>query len=812
MKSIVKFTALALTALSPISVYAQDAAGAEASDDAEIIVTARKFEEPLQQAPTTVSVVTAASIERLNLSSVADLSKTTAGLTFDDSFGRDANRPVIRGQANILGQSGVAFFIDGIYFSGSIADYDVDGIERIEVVKGPQSALYGRNTYSGAINIISKTATDRLRARVSADISEHNRYVLTANLSGPITDSLSATVGGRYYDYGGEYTNAFDGKKVGKEQSYSFSGAFKFDNGGMFKAALRTYYNKTEDGQPAIFATDANANNCYFDNGALYRGNGRHFCGTIRPQGINTDYVRAFPAGTKIGLESETFNGSLRMDFELSDKVTFTSLTGYNKRDSTTRTDGDYGPNSFQNVIFGNRPLPGGTLLLFNNPTDFTFENANVTEDWSQELRLTYDSDRTHLILGAYYFDQTDRSRDIRELPTSALALGAASSAAAGAAVCARTRGCLRTANSSPTAFAQSRNTNDLDIRNVALFGSFGFDLTDTFSISAEGRYSKETIEQSVVTRNSGAALPSPLLASRSFSKFTPRVTLDWQVAPNHLVYANYAEGQKPGGFNGANAIRGGAPVYDQENVKGFEYGLKNTFLNNRLTANFAAFRNKITGYQLTQNVFVAGPPISQTSAVVNAGNATLKGFEIELQARPSRNLTVTANYALANSRFTKGFDENQGVLNDVLDDRLNNCSTGDQFPLLAGCQAKFGSIAGKRIPRAPVHQVFADIDYSRAIGSGDWRISTGANVTMISTSYAQVHNLAETGGSVVVDARLGFENEMFKIQGYVKNLFDEDSVAQIIRYASADADLRRNFIAGLRPGRRFGVVFSVKY
>ena len=166
----------------------------------------------------------------------------------------------------------------------------------------------------------------------------------------------------------------------------------------------------------------------------------------------------------------------------------------------------------------------------------------------------------------------------------------------------------------------------------------------------------------------------------------------------------------------------------------------------------------------------------------------------------------------MANSRFTSGFDENQGVLNDVLDDRLVNCSTGDQFPLLANCQSKFGSIAGKRIPRAPVHQVFADIDYNRRIGSGDWRVSTGANVTMISSSYAQVHNLAETGGSVVVDARLGFENSMFKIQGYVKNLFDEDSVAQIIRYASADNDLRRNFIAGLRPGRRFGVVFSVKY
>ena len=811
MKSTVKLAALAMTALSPFCVYAQETP-VEDGASAEIIVTARKFEEPLQQAPTTVSVVTAASIERLNLSSVADLSKTTAGLTFDDSFGRDSNRPVIRGQANILGQSGVAFFIDGIYFSGAIADYDVDGIERVEVVKGPQSALYGRNTYSGAINIISKSATDRLRARVSADISEHNRYVLTANLSGPITDSISATVGGRYYDYGGEYTNAFDGKKVGKESSYSFSGAFKFDNGGAFKAALRTYYNKTEDGQPAIFATDANANNCYFDNGSLYRGNGRYFCGTIRPQGINTDYTRAFPAGTKVGLESETLNGSLRLDYNVSDTVTITSLTGYNKRLSTTRTDGDYGPNSFQSVIFANFPAGPGTRGLANSPTDFTFENANETKDWSQEVRLTYDSNRTHLILGGYYFDQSDKSRDIRELPSNAVAIGTANGLTAGAAVCARTPGCVRTFNSTAIAFAQSRNTNDQDIRNIAAFGSIGYDLTDTFSISAEGRYSEERINQAVVTRNSGAAFPAPLLASRTFKKFTPRVTLDWQVAPNHLIYANYAEGQKPGGFNGANAIRAGKPVYDQENVKGFEYGLKNTFLNNRLTANFAAFRNRITGYQLTQNVFVEGPPISQTSAVVNAGNATVKGFEIELQARPSRNLTVTANYAMANSRFTSGFDENQGVLNDVLDDRLVNCSTGDQFPLLANCQSKFGSIAGKRIPRAPVHQVFADIDYNRRIGSGDWRVSTGANVTMISSSYAQVHNLAETGGSVVVDARLGFENSMFKIQGYVKNLFDEDSVAQIIRYASADNDLRRNFIAGLRPGRRFGVVFSVKY
>ena len=812
MRGLTKALLLAATIAVPVSAFAQEAPAADDGGTGEIIVTARKFEEKLQDAPTTVAVVTAESIDNLNLNSVAELSKTTAGLTFDDSFGRDANRPVIRGQANILGQSGVAFFIDGIYYSGSLADYDVDGIARIEVVKGPQSALYGRNTYSGAINIISKTATDRIEGRVTADISEHNRYQVTASLSGPLTDSISATVNGKYFDNGGEYTNLFDGKKVGKESSYAFSGAFKFDDGGPLKAAFRSYFNHTDDGQPAIFATSANNNNCLPDNGALYRGNGRYFCGVIQPGTINTDFVRAFAPGANVGLQSETLNTSLRLDYEISDQITLTSLSGYNKRTGTQRTDGDYGPNSFQNVIFASFPAGPGTRGLVNSPTDFTFESAGQTKDFSQELRLTYDSDRTHLILGGYYFDQSDDSQDIRELPANALALGTAQSIASGAALCARTPGCVRTFNSTPTAFASSRNTNNLDIRNIAVFGSAGFDITDTLSISLEGRYSEERIRQAAIARNAGTPIPAPTLAQTTFKKFTPRITLDWKFSPNNLVYAIFAKGQKPGGFNSANAIRGGIPSYGPENVEAYELGFKNSFLGNTLTANLAIFHNEITGYQLTQNVFLVGPPVTSASAIVNAGDARVNGLELELQARPSRNITFTANYALADSRFKRGFDENQGVLNDVADDRLINCSTGDQFPNLTGCQSLFGSIKGKRIPRAPVHQVFADVDFRAPLGSGGWKFSTGANITLLSTSFAQVHNLAETGGSVVVDARIGIEKAKFKIQAYVKNLFDEDAIAQIIRYADADNDLRRNFIAGLRPGRRIGVVLTAGF
>ena len=190
MSKLVLLGAVALPMLMSGTAMAQTLVAAADSTDAngveEIVVTARKTAERLQDAPLAISVVSAQSIDKLGFNSITDLSRAVAGLVFDDSFGRDANRPVIRGQANILGDSGVAFFIDGIYFSGSIADYDIDTIARVEVAKGPQSALYGRNTYSGAINIISKAPADRWSGRLQADVSEGAVYVITGSISGPI--------------------------------------------------------------------------------------------------------------------------------------------------------------------------------------------------------------------------------------------------------------------------------------------------------------------------------------------------------------------------------------------------------------------------------------------------------------------------------------------------------------------------------------------------------------------------------------------------------------------------------------------------
>lgn len=813
---------LAVTALTSVPAMAQDVPpGATASDSDVIIVTARKTEETLQEAPTTVSVVTAAAIDRLGLDNLTDVAKTVPGLVFDDSLGRDANRPVIRGQANILGQSGVAFFIDGIYYSGSLADYDVDTVERFEVVKGPQSALYGRNTYSGAINLISKMPSTEWTGRVQVDLAEDDRYEATANVRGPLADGLGIVMGGRVLDNAGAFRNAFDGTRIGKQQSYSGYGALQFNNGGRFRASLRANYNVIDDGQPAIFAQSANANNCFPDNGTLYRGQRRYFCGVIQPQQVNTDYRRQFVDPENAGIESKTLNAGFRMDFDFTDELTLTSLTGYNRRTANVQTDGDYSPNSFNMVIFAfgaTGPAPAPIVpprttrftAFATSVQDFTFSNRQVTDDWSQELRLAYEGERIQLMLGGYYFDQSDVTRDTRIVPPGSLARAQANANAATASLCAQLPNCGIFTPITVTAanLPESRNVNSFDIENKAIFGSATFDITETLSFSAEGRYAEEQIRQSTLTFNNGQAIPAPRVVQATFKEFTPRFTLSWQATPENLFYAVYAEGQKPGGFNSNQAIIAGFPTFQPEDNKTYEIGTKNTFFDGKLTANLALYHTEVKGYQITQNVSV---PPNQVSLTRNGGDARINGAELELLIRPVRNFTVTANYSYVNAKFTRGTDENLGLINDVADDGLVNCSLGDEFPAVTGCQSRYGAIRGKRIPRAPEHTVFVDVDYRTPI-SDDWNFFVGSNVNMVSTSFDQVLNFAETGGSVVVDARLGVQSDRYRVMLYARNLFDEDSVSQILRYADANADLRRNFVAGLRPPRRIGILLTASF
>jgi len=801
----------------------------ESSEVETIFVEARKTLESLQEVPTSVSVVGAEQISDLVLQSVSDIASITPGLFFDDGFGRNSNRPIIRGQANILGDSGVSYFIDGIYFSGSISDFDVTQIERVEVIKGPQSALYGRNTYSGAINIITKSATDELTGRLSVDISEDDRYEVNGGLSFPIGGGFSGGLYTRYVDFGGQFINEFDGSRIGEQNSFSISSVINYDNGGPLTGRLRAYYNQVDDGQPAVFQTDPNDNNCFIDNdfgGRYFPGQGYYFCGAVEQTPIETDYTRQFTNADEVGLEAETINVSLRLDYEISDELTLTSLTGYNRRDETQRQDGDYSARSFQffrptrfpigaPVGFGaaGPVFPYGHLVI---PFDFSFANDQDVEDVSQELRLFYEADRFNVLVGGYYFNQSNNTRSVRDIPPGAfnIALGEFGLATAQeAAQCAAFAGCASIVPlGGPAVGAAPRNENELDIRNLAVFGLVEVKATDTISLTTEFRYQSERIQQDA--RNFNLGDPRPAVpdnsAQATFNSLDVRVTADWQITQENLLFAIFSTGQKPGGFNGVVAIEGGVPTFDEEEVTAFEIGSKNLFFDGALTANFALFYNNVRGYQLTQNVFLPEQGNSD-SATVNAGDADIFGAEIEMSWRITDSLTLSGNYALASSEFRNGFDEEQGRLLDVEDDGIENCSTGNQFPDEPGCTSAFGSIEGKRIPRAPVHQAFVDIDYRTDI-SDDWQAFGGANVRFVSRTFAQVHNEAFTEAAATVDARLGVTNGQYTLRFYARNLFDDDTPTSLIRYADISNNLRRSIIGAPRLGRRFGVNLTASF
>ena len=791
----------------------------------EIIVRARKKDENIQDVPLAVTAITASMLQQMNLQDLDDIAKTTAGMTFDPEFSRTSNRPVIRGQANILGASGVSYFIDGVYITGSINDYDINDVERIEVVKGPQSALYGRNTYSGAINIITKSPGDSWSARGQLKVSDDSQQEFSATVKGPLSDNFGIGLTGRFYKTDGFWTNAYDGSDIGVQESTSLSAVAVYDPTDSFEARARIYYNETRDGQPALFAQPAAENNCFPDTGSsLYSGLGRYYCGTIQPRSINTDWMRQVPDARD---DNDTLQASLSMDFQLTDSMTLSSITGYNKVDSAFVIDGDYADGSFaaanftpNGFPFAGFPIPPFSYGYAGTMVDFTFAGEDEVDDFSQEFRLSWGNDRAEYLLGAYLFDQDSTSRDVRVLPADGQDRADASWLAEFLrmqGVCAANPICGSMAPFFGSAVGVPRNVSDSTITNTALFGMADFQLTDKAGLRIEGRWAEEEIDQTTTLQNLGEPVSDVVVANETFRSFNPRITWSYDLNDDQMIYLLYAEGNKPGGFNGATAIIAGLPSYDEEEVESIEFGSKNVTMNGQMVANLSMYFNEVSGYQLTQN---ARAGANTTSATVNAGDAEVFGAEIEIRFMPAavEGLTFMMNYAYTDAEFTSGSDENLGLLLDVADDGAGNCSTGDEFNpgFVFGVDScgtsKFGSIAGKKIPRVAEHQFFADVELRRPMGNGNWDWNIGLNYSHESSKFGQVANFAETGEADLVNARIGFSSDKYSISLWGKNLTGEDSTPLVLRYADGNDSFKRSFVGTLRRDTYWGLTASARF
>jgi len=810
----------------------------------EIVVTARKTEESLQTAPVAVSAFTAKTIEEQGIVSIDDLAKFTPGLSFSQAFGRTTDRPVIRGQSNVLAgvqygvESGTAYFVDGVYFPGDIQGIDMNALERVEVVKGPQSALYGRNTYAGAINFITRQPSEGVEAYLKATAAQFGERDYSFSVGSSFFDNrFGARVFARSYSYDGEYKNSLTGKKVGDESTKSVGLTLNWRPFDDLKILASGFYREDDDGPLALFLQGATTNNCmpgyrstrYRDPpGPATSGTNpnQYYCGRIRPGviALNTDPLPVSVGGTTQvrdgtafdGVETEEYFGTLRADWDIAGSGwVVTSLSGYRDYENLVGTASDHS-NAFSLIP---QFVPPATLVYPPATEEPLLANTNRNDirSVSTELRIASPQDRRlRGMLGAYYFDQEDDSSDLT--------------------------------------FAHPRGGGAADytesVTDEAVFGMLSFDITERLTLTGEVRYTEETKERTewcstqnylwYLQRcsNVAGAYVYPVGAVRydekiKFDSTTPRITLDWQLSDNTMLYGVYAQGAKPGGLNGFDGLAVGKGTYDQEKSDNFEVGTKMSMFDNRLRLNAAAYFIQATDVQFTQ----ALPPTSPgqgavTSIATNQGEGEIMGLELEIQAAITDALTLGAGYAYTDTEITKGCDDFEYTLNTggiKYDPKLGNvpeCSVnGNRYPLGAEQTANLS----------------LNYDAPMALGNG-LNLVGNFGVTYEGSKYIQVHNLAETGETTLVNLRVGIRSDDgWSVIAFGRNLTDADTIPLATRwfdlrtgtlrvcsatvaapcvpaspapgtFGGADNGSPRAFFGALRKGRTFGVEFRYDF
>lgn len=856
MKFVTRAALLAATALVPVAAQAQDTppAGAPQAGVNDIVITARKTEESLSDAPVTVSVVSDQQIRDLGLNSIDDFARQSTGVSFSQAFGRSADRPVIRGQSNVLAnvqfgvETGAAYFVDGIYYQGDIQGFDPESLQRVEVIKGPQSALYGRNTYAGAINYITKDPTERLTFSGRATAAQYNEYQIAGSVSGMIVpEVLGFRLGGRFYTYGGQYRNQLTGRRVGSEETASGYLLLTFTPSDDIKVRLRGQYQRDDDGPLAIFLQGAANNNCstgfrspryrttsiflpYIPNvlGPSTNTN-QYFCGVIQPQPgnvrLNTDTTTAtFPAITSFipgvpsfpgatftgdgtafdGIQNRQWYFSGIIDWDIAGSgFVLSSLTGYRDNTNLFGTDSDHS-NSF---FFFAAPTAGAEPAFANT-------NRNDTWDFSQEIRLsTPASNPVRALVGGYYFKQVDRGTDITFASgTAGTAFGAVGS---------------------------SLN----EIESVAVFGSLTWDITDRLSISGEIRYAEERKRQidfaaaplfcagyAGVTNAFGAFTTANCNSRYLETGTDPRITINYTTPGGTLFYGIYATGRKPGGFNGSAGVTAATQYpgsnfvnYLPEKSENFEAGIKFDALNRQLRVSFAMYTARLTDVQLTTAIPNPAGTGAITSIVTNSGNARSSGFELEVDIVPVSWWTFRFGVAYTDSHFTRGCDADQFILNSG-GLRPNFDTRNPTAAALPLCD-----ITGKKLPLGSPWIINGSTTLTRPLG-GNVSMWANANFSYEDSKYIQVHNLAETGDTFLLNARIGIRTDNFSIALFGRNLTNESSIPLATRWfdyrygggttglpaaatvtfdgrpAIVETGAPRAFFATLRKGRTFGV------
>lgn len=720
-----------------------------------IQVTSRNRSEAINKIPISVVSLSADEMKKANMQNINDIAAGAIGFSMEKTYGRQADIPVIRGVSWIpgYGTQKASYFIDGIYFDGSLQSLPMDLVERIEIIKGPQSALYGRRTFSGAINIVTAKPKDELSGYVSGTIGSYGNQKFGAGVSLPVNDwfALRASVSADNYD--GNWKNSKEGGPgIGGEKTNSQMLGLYFKPSANTNIDINFIRNKTDDEHSPFMrlANDENPEtdlNCYLDTTP-------YFCGKV-PTDLPLN-IGGVLDNDQYGLRGERTHLSLNLNHAF-DFGTLTYMAGYNKYDIESGIDQTY---AGAEQVFDFGFFAGGPM--FGPATEWHTLAEDDNKEYTHELRFkssAFDYKLTWSV-GAYLWHSEKITTD--------------------------------------------RNKADIEEDNFALMGMVSYDFTDDFKLSLEVRNSTDKIQSKVY--NDLIANPAYADIDNKFKSTTTRLIAEYELTPDTMIYATRSEGNSPAGFNGAAGLPAELIVIAEEDMLMYELGIKSTLLDNKLYASASIYNMDWDNQQLTDTYLPEGAttPISYTA---NAGKTEINGLELQLKYVFNNNFNVDVGYALTKAEFVELFDSNHCKL--ILGPGRapnQNCVTPEEI-------RKFGSLKGNTPPQVPEHEVTLALNFKAPV-TETFDLYARADMNYDSTRYAHVHNLAETGSRTLVNLNVGVSDSTWNLSAWMKNILDDDTPTYIFRYIDTQsfAFSRRSFPIAPSRGREMGITATYSF
>ena len=692
----------------------------------EIIVTAQRRAESIQSVPIAVTALSGTSLQERRIETGADLELAVPNLTFSRaSFG--STNYQIRGigfqVVSTAADTGVSVDEnDAPLIVNRLADEEFYDIDRVEVLRGPQGTLFGRNATGGVINVITAKPTDQYAGEITGEYGNYDTRKLKGFFNVPLTNDLDFRIAALGLKRDGYENNAELGDNIDGRDLYSYRASLAFKPSDRFRADLMwEHYQEDDDrfgGAKFVCAKDPGPTSVGGTpvtnaqaQGLLSRGclQDSIYSSAAQTGTVNTIATLTGALDNAFGILNgdgnanatqpgnprtvdEAINPSykalndlyeLNVQWDVATKLKLSSLTAFSEDHLRTRArfeDGD--------VAFNSTPVtPGG---VFNDPQTGPSSFLNLDEDydnysareWSQELRFQSSfSGPLNFNLGALYL-HLKRFDDIYILSNGSTAatefedlLGT---------------GAYVDPGSSPDGSGHNyyNNRNPYTLTSAAAFGELYWQATDTVRVTFGGRYTddrKTFVSYPVELLSAGQGYPSQLTNQKAdFKEPTGRVIIDWRpklaFTDQTLLYASYSRGYKGGGFNAPNIVTT-SPTYAPEFVNAYEIGTKNTLLHRKLSLDLTGFYYDYTGYQISQ--------VEGLNEVTGNVNATIFGTELESSWHPTNRLTLGANFGYLHTSI------NGGESIDIFDRTQNDPSLTYLKSLTSACVGPTADVAG---------------------------------------------------------------------------------------------------------------------